>query len=229
MPVWGAQVGQTFIIAAAVLLHNLVELAGFAGSDLVARDGHLFSAYLMLPLASTSLALLHFNWWRLLHRLKWNQVSHAIRISACLALPLAASSLAPLHFQLMGPPSGLKATQHIKLCHSIASSTENLQDDLLQRHGQQSQRVLQVRAACASKPSRACADDSAPPCRRFPSQVFVGDTFTYFAGMTIAVAGILGHFSETLLLFLMPQVPSTCIYHTSCCSQAPWTLLADPA
>jgi UDP-N-acetylglucosamine--dolichyl-phosphate N-acetylglucosaminephosphotransferase len=41
---------------------------------------------------------------------------------------------------------------------------------------------------------------------RYPSQVFVGDTFTYFAGMTIAVAGILGHFSETLLLFLMPQV-----------------------
>ena len=37
-------------------------------------------------------------------------------------------------------------------------------------------------------------------------QVFVGDTFTYFAGMTIAVAGVLGHFSETLLLFLMPQV-----------------------
>lgn len=41
---------------------------------------------------------------------------------------------------------------------------------------------------------------------RFPSQVFVGDTFTYFAGMTIAVAGILGHFSETLLLFLIPQI-----------------------
>jgi UDP-N-acetylmuramyl pentapeptide phosphotransferase/UDP-N-acetylglucosamine-1-phosphate transferase len=39
--------------------------------------------------------------------------------------------------------------------------------------------------------------------------VEVGDTFTYFAGMTIAVAGILGHFSETLLLFLMPQmIPS---------------------
>ena len=34
----------------------------------------------------------------------------------------------------------------------------------------------------------------------------MGDTFTYFAGMTIAVAGVLGHFSETLLLFLMPQV-----------------------
>ena len=37
-------------------------------------------------------------------------------------------------------------------------------------------------------------------------QVFVGDTYTYFAGMAIAVAGILGHFSETLLLFLIPQV-----------------------
>ncbi len=33
----------------------------------------------------------------------------------------------------------------------------------------------------------------------------MGDTYTYFAGMAIAVAGILGHFSETLLLFLIPQ------------------------
>jgi len=32
----------------------------------------------------------------------------------------------------------------------------------------------------------------------YPSRVFVGDTFTYFAGMTLGVAGILGHFSETL-------------------------------
>lgn len=38
-----------------------------------------------------------------------------------------------------------------------------------------------------------------------PPQVFVGDTFTYFAGMALAVAGILGHFSETLLLFFIPQ------------------------
>jgi UDP-N-acetylglucosamine--dolichyl-phosphate N-acetylglucosaminephosphotransferase len=59
---WLVQVGQTFIIACAVLLHNLVELAGYAGKDAVARDGHLFSAYLMLPLATTSLALLRFNW-----------------------------------------------------------------------------------------------------------------------------------------------------------------------
>ncbi|KAG8372027.1 hypothetical protein BUALT_Bualt12G0024000 [Buddleja alternifolia] len=28
----------------------------------------------------------------------------------------------------------------------------------------------------------------------YPSSVFVGDTYTYFAGMTMAVAGILGHF-----------------------------------
>eukprot|EP00899_Mesostigma_viride_P006882 jgi/Mesvir1/16195/Mv08457-RA.1 len=40
----------------------------------------------------------------------------------------------------------------------------------------------------------------------YPSRVFVGDTFTYFAGMTLAVAGILGHFSETLLLFFLPQI-----------------------
>lgn len=40
----------------------------------------------------------------------------------------------------------------------------------------------------------------------YPSRVFVGDTYTYFAGMSIAVAGILGHFSETLLIFLVPQL-----------------------
>ncbi|ORZ31090.1 glycosyl transferase family 4-domain-containing protein [Catenaria anguillulae PL171] len=40
----------------------------------------------------------------------------------------------------------------------------------------------------------------------FPARVFVGDTFTYFAGMVLAVVGILGHFSKTLLLFFLPQI-----------------------
>jgi UDP-N-acetylglucosamine--dolichyl-phosphate N-acetylglucosaminephosphotransferase len=40
----------------------------------------------------------------------------------------------------------------------------------------------------------------------FPASVFVGDTFCYFAGMTFAVVGILGHFSKTLLLFFIPQL-----------------------
>ncbi|CEI91680.1 hypothetical protein RMCBS344292_05963 [Rhizopus microsporus] len=40
----------------------------------------------------------------------------------------------------------------------------------------------------------------------FPAQVFVGDTFCYFAGMTFAVVGIMGHFSKTLLLFFIPQI-----------------------
>jgi UDP-N-acetylglucosamine--dolichyl-phosphate N-acetylglucosaminephosphotransferase len=39
-----------------------------------------------------------------------------------------------------------------------------------------------------------------------PASVFVGDTFCYFAGMTFAVLGILGHFSKTLLLLFLPQV-----------------------
>ncbi|XP_017025994.1 UDP-N-acetylglucosamine--dolichyl-phosphate N-acetylglucosaminephosphotransferase [Drosophila kikkawai] len=41
---------------------------------------------------------------------------------------------------------------------------------------------------------------------QYPSQVFVGDTYCYFAGMTFAVVGILGHFSKTLLLFFLPQI-----------------------
>jgi len=126
----GLEVGQTVVIAAAVACHNLLAIR--SGTDRLAAaaaaaaaksgglfaaavadpaaaaslrasvDGHLFSLYLMLPLAATSLGLLWHNW--------------------------------------------------------------------------------------------------------FPAAVFVGDTYTYFAGMALAVAGILGHFSETLLIFLIPQV-----------------------
>jgi len=39
----------------------------------------------------------------------------------------------------------------------------------------------------------------------FPARAFVGDTFCYFAGMTLAVQGIHGHFAKTLLIFFAPQ------------------------
>ena len=41
---------------------------------------------------------------------------------------------------------------------------------------------------------------------RYPSRAFVGDTYTYFAGMTFAVVAIIGHFSKTVLLFFIPQI-----------------------
>ena len=41
---------------------------------------------------------------------------------------------------------------------------------------------------------------------KFPSKVFIGDTFCYCAGMTFAVVGILGHFSKTMMLFFIPQL-----------------------
>lgn len=40
----------------------------------------------------------------------------------------------------------------------------------------------------------------------YPALVFVGDTYCYFSGMVFAVVGILGHFSKTLLIFLLPQI-----------------------
>lgn len=40
----------------------------------------------------------------------------------------------------------------------------------------------------------------------FPANVFVGDTFCYFAGMTFAVIGIHSHFSKTLLMLFIPQI-----------------------
>jgi hypothetical protein len=49
-------------VACAVLLLNVCELANPNASAAV-RDGHLFSAYLMLPLATTTLGLLTFNWY----------------------------------------------------------------------------------------------------------------------------------------------------------------------
>ncbi|KAI8580457.1 hypothetical protein K450DRAFT_237126 [Umbelopsis ramanniana AG] len=40
----------------------------------------------------------------------------------------------------------------------------------------------------------------------YPARLFVGDTYCYFAGMTFAVVGILGHFTKTLMLFFIPQI-----------------------
>ena len=59
----GLEAGQTFILACAVALLNLTELAGYAADVPAVREGHLFSLYLMLPLAATTLALLVFNWY----------------------------------------------------------------------------------------------------------------------------------------------------------------------
>ena len=41
---------------------------------------------------------------------------------------------------------------------------------------------------------------------RYPSKVFVGDTFCYFAGMSFATGGIIGHYSKTMMLFFVPQI-----------------------
>uniref|UniRef100_A0A0A9XH31 UDP-N-acetylglucosamine--dolichyl-phosphate N-acetylglucosaminephosphotransferase n=1 Tax=Lygus hesperus TaxID=30085 RepID=A0A0A9XH31_LYGHE len=40
----------------------------------------------------------------------------------------------------------------------------------------------------------------------YPASIFVGDSYCYFSGVTIAAVGILGHFSKTLILFLLPQI-----------------------
>ncbi|XP_016651814.1 PREDICTED: UDP-N-acetylglucosamine--dolichyl-phosphate N-acetylglucosaminephosphotransferase isoform X2 [Prunus mume] len=96
----GLEVGQTVIIASAILIHNIMQIGASADSEY--KMAHAFSLYLVQPLLATSLALFSYNW--------------------------------------------------------------------------------------------------------YPSSAFVGDTYTYFAGMTMAVAGILGHFSETLLIFFVPQV-----------------------
>ncbi|CCW69211.1 unnamed protein product [Phytomonas sp. Hart1] len=39
----------------------------------------------------------------------------------------------------------------------------------------------------------------------YPARIFVGDSYTYFAGTVLAVSGIMGRYSKTLLLFFIPQ------------------------
>ncbi|KAJ3452429.1 udp-n-acetylglucosamine--dolichyl-phosphate n-acetylglucosaminephosphotransferase [Anaeramoeba flamelloides] len=39
-----------------------------------------------------------------------------------------------------------------------------------------------------------------------PAKVFVGDTYTYFSGMVLAVVAVIGHFPEMLALFFIPQI-----------------------
>jgi UDP-N-acetylglucosamine--dolichyl-phosphate N-acetylglucosaminephosphotransferase len=61
----GLEAGQSLIIALAVLTHNLLQLSSEPSAEL--RDAHLFSAYLMLPFAAVTLALLTFNWYAALN------------------------------------------------------------------------------------------------------------------------------------------------------------------
>ncbi|EPY42485.1 UDP-N-acetylglucosamine--dolichyl-phosphate N-acetylglucosaminephosphotransferase [Angomonas deanei] len=41
---------------------------------------------------------------------------------------------------------------------------------------------------------------------KYPAQVFVGDSYTYFAGTVLAVAAVTGVYSKTLMLFFIPQL-----------------------
>ncbi|VDP08414.1 unnamed protein product [Heligmosomoides polygyrus] len=42
---------------------------------------------------------------------------------------------------------------------------------------------------------------------KYPARVFVGDTFCYWAGMTLAVVSILGHFSKTMVFNFLYSIP----------------------
>lgn len=52
----GLEVSQSVVIAAAVLVHNWVELGGACERE------HLMSVFLIVPFLAVSLALLYYNW-----------------------------------------------------------------------------------------------------------------------------------------------------------------------
>ncbi|OAF70250.1 hypothetical protein A3Q56_01984 [Intoshia linei] len=41
---------------------------------------------------------------------------------------------------------------------------------------------------------------------KYPAKIFVGDTYCYFAGVLFSSVSIIGHFSKTLLLLMVPQI-----------------------
>ncbi|KAG6399653.1 hypothetical protein SASPL_141134 [Salvia splendens] len=57
----GLEVGQTVVIACAILIHNIMQIG--VATDLEHKQAHVFSIYLVQPLLATSLALLSFNWY----------------------------------------------------------------------------------------------------------------------------------------------------------------------
>eukprot|EP00963_Diacronema_lutheri_P001018 scaffold64_cov338-Pavlova_lutheri.AAC.76 len=58
----GLEAGQSFIIGCSVLLFNMLQLSG-QGLTPVARDAHVFSAYIMIPQITTTFGLLTHNWY----------------------------------------------------------------------------------------------------------------------------------------------------------------------
>ncbi|RZC25704.1 UDP-N-acetylglucosamine--dolichyl-phosphate N-acetylglucosaminephosphotransferase isoform B [Glycine soja] len=57
----GLEVGQTVVIASAILIHNIMQIG--ASTDPEYKLAHAFSIYLAQPLLATSLALLSYNWY----------------------------------------------------------------------------------------------------------------------------------------------------------------------
>ncbi|KAL2480695.1 UDP-glcnac-adolichol phosphate glcnac-1-p-transferase [Abeliophyllum distichum] len=57
----GLEVGQTIVIACAILIHNVMQIG--ASNDPEYKQAHAFSIYLVQPLLATSLALLSYNWY----------------------------------------------------------------------------------------------------------------------------------------------------------------------
>ncbi|PIN05518.1 UDP-N-acetylglucosamine--dolichyl-phosphate N-acetylglucosaminephosphotransferase [Handroanthus impetiginosus] len=57
----GLEVGQTVVIACAILIHNIMQIG--ASTDPEYKQAHAFSIYLVQPLLATSLALLSYNWY----------------------------------------------------------------------------------------------------------------------------------------------------------------------
>ena len=53
----GLEAGQSFIIAIAIAIHNVIELSGDSALP------HVFSLFLVLPFLGSVLGLLHFNWY----------------------------------------------------------------------------------------------------------------------------------------------------------------------
>ncbi|KAG6515687.1 hypothetical protein ZIOFF_026116 [Zingiber officinale] len=57
----GLEAGQTVVISTAVLIHNVMQIG--ASTDPEYQQAHAFSIYLVLPLLTSSLALLSYNWY----------------------------------------------------------------------------------------------------------------------------------------------------------------------
>ena len=209
------QVGQAYIIACAVLIHNLNQV-GFSVTPSVTPSSSFASIALSTPpprltaLYTThhppshpsplALALLILPCSAIL--LFYSALYPCLRRSSRLSQEMLISSRSSSSFLLSLPPwlfsnttgPARERSRHSLLCFIYAFTPAASRVSHFHSRYSLLATFFHPRQLRSSRSSAAIdTQDAFHLAYRYPSKVFVGDTYCYFAGMTFAVVGVSWH------------------------------------